>query len=126
MSKSTDVDHHDTAYYIPIYHHTGGFTGEEWEVYKSLINRLFHKGWVVLPNFLEDKPNLRNIFAVIGFDCLLDINEQICPVFVYNFTKVFALFETSMELSPLLSSSTMSKPLSLLKTLLKFSKSFMK
>ncbi|GJW59460.1 hypothetical protein Tco_0108795 [Tanacetum coccineum] len=87
MPKSTDVDHHDTAYYIPMYHRTGGFTGEEREVYKSLVNRLFHEGRVVLPNFLDDEPNLRNIFAAIGFDCLLDINEQICPVFVLQFYK---------------------------------------
>ncbi|GJY36077.1 hypothetical protein Tco_0421455 [Tanacetum coccineum] len=87
MPKSTDVDHHDTAYYIPMYHRTGGFTGEEREVYKSFVNRLFHEGRVVLPNFLEDEPNLRNIFAAIGFDCLLDINEQICPVFVLQFYK---------------------------------------
>ncbi|GJZ80284.1 hypothetical protein Tco_0645278 [Tanacetum coccineum] len=70
-----------------MYHRTGGFTGKEREVYKSLVNRLFHEGRVVLPNFLEDEPNLRNIFAAIGFDCLLDINEQICPVFVLQFYK---------------------------------------
>nr|GEV82454.1 hypothetical protein [Tanacetum cinerariifolium] len=87
MPKSTDVDHHDTAYYIPMYHRTGGFTGEEIEVYKSLEKRLFHEGRVVLPNFLEDEPNLRNLFAAIGFDCLLDINKQVRPVFVLQFYK---------------------------------------
>ncbi|GKC07005.1 hypothetical protein Tco_0998615 [Tanacetum coccineum] len=87
MPKSTDVDHHDTAYYIPVYHRTGWFTEEEREVYKSLVNRLFHEGRVILPNFLDDEPNLRNIFAAIGFNCLLDINEQICPVFVLQVYK---------------------------------------
>ncbi|GKA83784.1 hypothetical protein Tco_0805379 [Tanacetum coccineum] len=126
MPKSTDVDHHDNAFYIPVYYRTRGFTGEEREVNKSLINRLFHKGRVVLPNFLEDEPNLRNIFAAIGFDCLLDIDEQICPVFVLQFYKSVRIIEISMELSPFLSSSTMSKPLSLSKTLLKFSKFLVK
>nr|GEY55598.1 hypothetical protein [Tanacetum cinerariifolium] len=31
MPKSIHVDHHDTAYYIPMYHRTGGFTGHERE-----------------------------------------------------------------------------------------------
>ncbi|GJZ51078.1 hypothetical protein Tco_0605593 [Tanacetum coccineum] len=87
LPKSTNVDHHDTAYYIPKYHRTGGFTGEERKVYNSLVDRLFHEGRFVLPNFLEDEPNLYNIFTAIGFDCLLNINEQICPVFVLQFYK---------------------------------------
>ncbi|GJY91849.1 hypothetical protein Tco_0507631 [Tanacetum coccineum] len=87
MPSSRDVDHHDTAHYIPMYHRTGGFTGHEREIYKSLVNRLFHEGRVVLPDFLESEPNLRATFAAIGFDCLLDINEQICPLFVLQFYK---------------------------------------
>ncbi|GJS62863.1 zinc finger, CCHC-type containing protein [Tanacetum coccineum] len=73
MPKSTDVDHHDTAYYIPMYHRTEGFTREEREVYKSLVNRLFHEGRVILPNFLDDESNLRNIFAaaMVEEDALL-------------------------------------------------------
>ncbi|GJU46170.1 hypothetical protein Tco_1203436 [Tanacetum coccineum] len=46
---------------------------------------------VVLPDFLEDEPNLRPTFRAIGFDCLLDIDEQICPVFVLQFYKSFRL-----------------------------------
>ncbi|GJW59056.1 hypothetical protein Tco_0105787, partial [Tanacetum coccineum] len=68
MPNSQDVDHHDTAHYIPMYRRTGGFTGHEREIYKSLMNRLFHEGRVVLPDFLESKPNLRATFATIGFD----------------------------------------------------------
>ncbi|GKC06192.1 hypothetical protein Tco_0997802 [Tanacetum coccineum] len=70
-----------------MYHRTGGFTGHEREVYKSLVTRLFHEGRVVLPDFLKNEPNLRNTFAAIGFDCLLDIDEQICPIFVLQFYK---------------------------------------
>ncbi|GJY28409.1 reverse transcriptase domain-containing protein [Tanacetum coccineum] len=68
MPSSRDVDHHDTAHYIPMYHRTRGFTGHEREIYKSLVNRLFHEGRVVLPDFLESEPNLRTTFAAIGFD----------------------------------------------------------
>ncbi|GJX16887.1 hypothetical protein Tco_0217719 [Tanacetum coccineum] len=37
--------------------------------------------------YLENQPNLRPTFAAIGFDCLLDINEKICPIFVLQFYK---------------------------------------
>ncbi|GJT26610.1 putative ribonuclease H-like domain-containing protein [Tanacetum coccineum] len=87
MPKSTHVDHHDTAHYIPIYHRTGGFTGHEREVYKSLVFRHFHEGHVIKPDFLEDESNLYNTFTAIGFDCLLDLDEQICPIFVLQFYK---------------------------------------
>ncbi|GJU18501.1 hypothetical protein Tco_1146467 [Tanacetum coccineum] len=73
MPKSTDVDHHDTAYYIPMYHRTEGFTREEREVYKSLL-------------------------VLIIFSTLMN---KFAPSSFYNFTKVFASFETSMELSHL-------------------------
>ncbi|GJY08516.1 hypothetical protein Tco_0375570 [Tanacetum coccineum] len=87
MSKSIHLDHHDTAHYIPMYHRTGGFTGHEREVYKSLVSRLFHEGRVIKPTYLDDQPNLRPTFATIGFDCLLNINEKICLIFVLQFYK---------------------------------------
>ncbi|GJW22085.1 hypothetical protein Tco_0032707 [Tanacetum coccineum] len=42
---------------------------------------------VIDPSYLEDQPNLRQTFAAIQFDCLLDINKQIRPVFVLEFYK---------------------------------------
>ncbi|GJR52934.1 hypothetical protein Tco_1403455, partial [Tanacetum coccineum] len=59
MPNARDVDHHDTAIYIPFYHRTGGFTGNERDIYQSLVYRLFHEGRIMLPDFLEDEPNLR-------------------------------------------------------------------
>ncbi|GJY60412.1 hypothetical protein Tco_0461069 [Tanacetum coccineum] len=97
MPNSIQVDHRDTAYYIPMYHRTGGFTSHEREVYKSLVTRLFHEGRVVLPDFLKNEPNLRNTFAAIGFDCLLDIDEQICPIFVLQFYKSVRLIRNLNE-----------------------------
>ncbi|GJR25802.1 hypothetical protein Tco_1102034 [Tanacetum coccineum] len=49
MPSSRDVDHHDTTHYIPMYHRTGGFTGHEREIYKSLVNRLFHEVSGLIP-----------------------------------------------------------------------------
>ncbi|GJS47651.1 hypothetical protein Tco_0597772 [Tanacetum coccineum] len=87
MPKSIHLDHHDTAYYIPMYHRTKGFTGHEREVYKSLVSRLIHEGRVIDSTFLDDQPNLRPTFTAIGFDCLLNIDEKICPIFVLQFYK---------------------------------------
>ncbi|GJT45040.1 hypothetical protein Tco_0953755 [Tanacetum coccineum] len=90
MPSSRDVVHHDIAHYIPMYLRTRGFTGHEREIYKSLVNRLFHEGRSYLHDFLR---NDTKIFATlstggaIGFDCLLDINEQIFPIFVLQFYK---------------------------------------
>ncbi|GJZ48704.1 hypothetical protein Tco_0602536 [Tanacetum coccineum] len=59
MPNARDVDHHDTSIYIPLYYRTGGFTGNERDIYQSLVYRLFHEGRIMLPDFLEDEPNLR-------------------------------------------------------------------
>ncbi|GJY20689.1 hypothetical protein Tco_0393255 [Tanacetum coccineum] len=87
MPKSIHVDHHDTAHYIPMYHRTQNVTEHEREIYKSREHRLFHEGCVIDPSYLGDQPNLRPTFTDIDFDCLFDINEKICPVFVLQFYK---------------------------------------
>ncbi|GKA05732.1 hypothetical protein Tco_0684852 [Tanacetum coccineum] len=87
MPKSIHVDHHDTAYYIPMYNRTQNVTEREREIYKSLKHRLFHEGRVVDPSYLENQPNLRPTFANIGFNCLLNINKKICLIFILQFYK---------------------------------------
>nr|GEY90985.1 hypothetical protein [Tanacetum cinerariifolium] len=69
MPKSIHLDHHDTAHYIAMYHRTGGFIEHEREVYKSLVSRLFYKGRVIEPTYLDDQPNLFPTFAAIGVPC---------------------------------------------------------
>ncbi|GJR91943.1 hypothetical protein Tco_0215954, partial [Tanacetum coccineum] len=49
---------------------------------------------VIDPSYLGDQPNLRPTFAAIGFDCLLDINEKIFPVFVLQFYKSVRLIRS--------------------------------
>nr|GEW93678.1 pentatricopeptide repeat-containing protein [Tanacetum cinerariifolium] len=46
--------------------------------------RYFHEGRVVSQNF-ENMSHILAKFGLIGFDCLLDINEQIVPRFVLEF-----------------------------------------
>ncbi|GJX53309.1 hypothetical protein Tco_0281678 [Tanacetum coccineum] len=50
----------------------------------NLEKRYFHEGRVVSLNF-ENMSHIRAKFESIGFDCLLDINEQIVPRFVLEF-----------------------------------------
>ncbi|GJX88245.1 hypothetical protein Tco_0340259 [Tanacetum coccineum] len=50
----------------------------------NLEKQYFHEGRVVSPNF-ENISHIRAKFESIGFDCLLDINEQIVPRFVLEF-----------------------------------------
>ncbi|GJX79349.1 hypothetical protein Tco_0327498 [Tanacetum coccineum] len=50
----------------------------------NLEKQYFHEGRVVSPNF-ENMRHIRAKFESIGFDCLLDINEQIVPFFVLEF-----------------------------------------
>nr|GEV23317.1 hypothetical protein [Tanacetum cinerariifolium] len=87
MLKSIHVDHHDTASYIPLYYQNHNFTAREREVYKSLVRCLFHEGRVIDPTYLDDQPNIRPTFTAIGFDCLLNINENISPLFMLQFYK---------------------------------------
>nr|GEV98656.1 hypothetical protein [Tanacetum cinerariifolium] len=73
---------------------TLGFTEHEREIYKSLEHRLFHEVCVIEPSYLRDQPNLRPTFAAIEFDCLLDINEKICLMFVLQFYKSVRLIRS--------------------------------
>ncbi|GJT54486.1 hypothetical protein Tco_0989540 [Tanacetum coccineum] len=50
----------------------------------NLEKQYFHEGRVVSPNF-KNMSHIRAKFESIGFDCLLDINEQIIPRFVLEF-----------------------------------------
>ncbi|GKA03486.1 hypothetical protein Tco_0676267 [Tanacetum coccineum] len=51
---------------------------------ENLKKRYFHEGRVVSSNF-ENMSHIRAKFESIGFDYLLDINEQIVPHFVLEF-----------------------------------------
>ena len=53
-------------------------------IFKALEKHYVHEGRTVDPSFLEGT-NLRRELANINFDCLLDINEPICPRFILEF-----------------------------------------
>ncbi|GJV86032.1 hypothetical protein Tco_1525930 [Tanacetum coccineum] len=86
MPKAIHRDHQDTAYYIPKHHQTPVLSGADRAIFKNLERRFFHEGCVVTSSYFDDS-NIRQIFSAIKFYCLLDIDEQICPLFVLEFYK---------------------------------------
>ncbi|GJR38945.1 retrovirus-related pol polyprotein from transposon TNT 1-94 [Tanacetum coccineum] len=54
------------------------------EILKNLESHCIHEGRVVYLDF-DDLVYVRPMFGHIGFDCLLDINEQIIPRFILEF-----------------------------------------
>ncbi|GKA29219.1 hypothetical protein Tco_0715464 [Tanacetum coccineum] len=79
MPKAIHRDHQDTAFYIPKHHQTEGLSDADRAIFKNLERRFFHEGRVVHSSYLDDS-NIRQVFSAINFDCLLNIDEQICPL----------------------------------------------
>ena len=77
-------DHKDTLNYIPKHHKTKGLTETQIKVFKALEKRYIHEGRTIDPSFLENT-TIRQDFAAIDFDCLLNINVPICPRFMLEF-----------------------------------------
>ncbi|GJX72839.1 hypothetical protein Tco_0311434 [Tanacetum coccineum] len=65
MPKSIQVDHQDTTFYIPKYQKIDGLSDDGKTIYKNLERRYFHEGRVVHPSYLDDQPNLLQIFSTI-------------------------------------------------------------
>ncbi|GJS06847.1 hypothetical protein Tco_0363643 [Tanacetum coccineum] len=82
MPRATGLDHQKTRNYIPLI--SNEFSQPLLNTMANLEKRYFHEGRVVSPNF-ENMSHIRAKFESIGFDCLLDINEQIIPRFVLEF-----------------------------------------
>ncbi|GJT93389.1 retrovirus-related pol polyprotein from transposon TNT 1-94 [Tanacetum coccineum] len=82
MPRATSLDHQKTRNYIPLI--SNEFNQPLRNTIANLEKRYFHEGRVVSPN-LKNMSHTRAKFESIGFDCLLDINEQIIPRFVLEF-----------------------------------------
>ncbi|GJX22829.1 hypothetical protein Tco_0227274 [Tanacetum coccineum] len=54
------------------------------EKLRDLESRYIHEGRVVFDNF-ADLNYVRSLFHFVEFECLLEINEQICPRFILEF-----------------------------------------
>jgi hypothetical protein len=84
MPPLTHYDHKDTIEYLPKHHKTKGLTPTQIDVFKALEKRYVHAGRTIDPSFIEGT-NLPKELATINFDCLLEIDEPICPRFILEF-----------------------------------------
>ncbi|GKB94153.1 hypothetical protein Tco_0980290 [Tanacetum coccineum] len=53
-------------------------------MFKNLKSRCIHEGQVIYSDF-DDMVDVRSVFGHIGFECLLEISEQIVPRFILVF-----------------------------------------
>ena len=90
MPPAKFSDHKETLKYLPKHHKTKGLDKDQVETFKALEKRYVHEGRTIDPTFLEGT-SIRQNFAAINFDCLLDINEPICPRFILEFYATLTL-----------------------------------
>ena len=86
----TFSDHKDTLKYLPKHHMTKGLTTTQVNIFKGLEKWYVHEGRTIDPSFLEGT-SIHQDLATINFDCLLDIDEQICPRFILEFYATVCL-----------------------------------
>ncbi|GJV03266.1 hypothetical protein Tco_1336835 [Tanacetum coccineum] len=88
MPHKSSEDYKNTRHYIPIMSHE--FSSPIKEKQKNLEKRYIHEGRVVFDNF-TDLNYVRSLFHFIEFECLLEINEQVCPRFILEFYSQYRL-----------------------------------
>ncbi|GJV73610.1 hypothetical protein Tco_1493605 [Tanacetum coccineum] len=69
-----------------MHHRSNGLSKDERATFKHFEKCLFYEGRVVDPSYTSDS-DIPQVFSVINFNCLLNIGEQICPLFVLHFYK---------------------------------------
>ncbi|GKD47939.1 hypothetical protein Tco_1276915 [Tanacetum coccineum] len=82
MPRKSSKDHKNTRAYIPMISHE--YRTPIKEKLKDLESCYIHEGRVVFDNFV-DLNYVRSLFHFVEFECLLEINEQICPRFILEF-----------------------------------------
>ncbi|GJV99566.1 hypothetical protein Tco_1554818 [Tanacetum coccineum] len=60
------------------------------EKLRNLEERYIHEGWVVFDNFTYLN-YVRSLYHFVEFECLLEINEQVCPRFILEFYSQYRL-----------------------------------
>ncbi|GKA32763.1 retrovirus-related pol polyprotein from transposon TNT 1-94 [Tanacetum coccineum] len=63
-------------------------SGSLTDIYRALKSRYVHEGRTIDPSFYNDRSDdLVAKFTAIGFNCLLSLDEQIYPRFIFEFYK---------------------------------------
>ncbi|GJV96090.1 hypothetical protein Tco_1547667 [Tanacetum coccineum] len=92
MPREYQQDYKKTRAYAPKIYNDPNMTNELKYVYRALESRYDHEGRTIDPSFYQDL-NDESLakFTNIGFDCLLSLDEQICPKFIMEFYKTLRL-----------------------------------
>ncbi|GKB61537.1 hypothetical protein Tco_0917723 [Tanacetum coccineum] len=88
MPRKSSEDYKNTRDYIPIISHH--FHTPIREKLRNLEQHCIYEGRVVFDNF-TDLNYVRSLFEFIEFECLLEINEQVCPRFILEFYSQYQL-----------------------------------
>ncbi|GJS21411.1 hypothetical protein Tco_0450043 [Tanacetum coccineum] len=88
MPRKSSEDHKNTRAYIPIISHE--YRTPIKEKLRNLESCCIHEGQVVFENF-ADLNYVRSLFSFVEFECLLEINDQICPRFILEFYSQYQL-----------------------------------
>ncbi|GJT38073.1 retrovirus-related pol polyprotein from transposon TNT 1-94 [Tanacetum coccineum] len=88
MPRKSSEDYKNTRDYIPKISHE--FRTPIKEKLMNLEERYIHEGRAVFDNF-TDLNYVRSLFHFVELNCLLEINEQICPRFILEFYSQFQL-----------------------------------
>ncbi|GJV79242.1 hypothetical protein Tco_1515112 [Tanacetum coccineum] len=88
MPRKSSNDYKNTRHYIPQISHE--FRSPIKEKLRNLEERYIHEGRVVFDNF-TDLRYVWSLFHFVEFECLLEINEQVCPRFILEFYSQYRL-----------------------------------
>ncbi|GKA72531.1 hypothetical protein Tco_0778747 [Tanacetum coccineum] len=86
MPSEYQQDYKKTHAYVPKIYNDPNMTEELRDIYRALESRYLHEGTTIDPSFYRDlSDDSVAKFTNIGFDCLLSLDEQICPRRMYFF-----------------------------------------
>ncbi|GJR98525.1 pentatricopeptide repeat-containing protein [Tanacetum coccineum] len=88
MPRKSFEEYKNTRYYILKISHE--FCSPIKEKLRNLEECYIHEGQVVFDNF-TDLNYVRSLFHFVEFECLLEINEQVCPHFILEFYSQYRL-----------------------------------
>ncbi|GJU43867.1 putative reverse transcriptase domain-containing protein [Tanacetum coccineum] len=92
MPSEYQQDYKKTRAYAPKIYNDPNMSDALRDIYRTLESRYFHEGRTIDPSFYNDFSDYSVAkFTVIGFDCLLSLDEKICPRFIYEFYKTLRL-----------------------------------
>ncbi|GJT85200.1 hypothetical protein Tco_1066917 [Tanacetum coccineum] len=92
MPSEYQQDYKKTRAYAPKIYNDPNMSDTLRDIYRTLESRYVHEGRTIDPSFYNDlSDDSVAKFTAIGFDCLLSLDEQICPRFIFEFYKTLKL-----------------------------------